>query len=84
MFFKTNYFVLCFLIRNFGIAELTCHSEMKRKATFSFAFLSFFRNFAIKDGELTPSRQKNELILLFCSRLFVTLQAIYASVTKSI
>jgi len=33
----------------------------------------FFRNFAIKNGELTPSRQKKEHILLFCSRLFVTL-----------
>ena len=32
-----------------------------------------FRNFAVCDGELTPSRQKKELILLFCTRLFVTL-----------
>ena len=32
--------------RNFGFAELTWHSEMKRKASFSFAFPSFFRNFA--------------------------------------
>jgi len=31
--------------RNFGFAELTGHSEMKRKASFPFAFLSFFRNF---------------------------------------
>ena len=29
---------------------------------------------AVCDGELTPSRQKKELILLFCPRLFVTLQ----------
>ena len=35
-----NYF------RNFGFAELTLHSEMKRKVHFSFAFLSFFSNFA--------------------------------------
>ena len=26
--------------------ELTMHSEMKRKTSFPFAFLSFFRNFA--------------------------------------
>ena len=32
--------------RNFGFAELTMHSEMKRKARFPFAFPSFFRNFA--------------------------------------
>ena len=31
---------------NFGFAELTMHSEMKRKTSFPFAFLSFFRNFA--------------------------------------
>lgn len=30
----------------FGSAEFTMHSEMKRKLLFSFAFLSFFRNFA--------------------------------------
>ena len=30
----------------FGFAEVTWHSEMKRKTNFSFAFLSFFRNFA--------------------------------------
>ena len=29
----------------FGFAELTMHSEMKRKTSFPFAFLSFFRNF---------------------------------------
>ena len=27
---------------------MTWHSEMKRKASFPFAFLSFFRNFAQK------------------------------------
>ena len=33
-----------------------------------------FRNFAIKDGEITPSRQKKKQVSLFCSRLFVILQ----------
>jgi len=28
-----------------AFAELTWHSEMKRKTSFPFAFLSFFRNF---------------------------------------
>ena len=45
---------------NFGFAELTMHSEMKRKTSFPFAFLSFFRNFAIRDGELTLSRHKKD------------------------
>ena len=36
-------------------------------------FLVFFRNFAIKDGEITPSRQKKEQVLLFCAQLFVIL-----------
>ena len=39
---------------------LTMHSEMKRKTNFPFAFLSFFRNFAIRDGELTLSRHKKD------------------------
>ena len=39
----------------------------------SFVLRSTFRNSAIKDGEITPSRQKKEWILLFCARLFVTL-----------
>ena len=30
-------------------------------------------NFAIKDGEITPSRQKNKRVSLFCARLFVIL-----------
>lgn len=34
------------LIRNFGFAELTSHSEMKRKVSFLFAFHSLIRNFA--------------------------------------
>ena len=38
-----------------------------------FVLLPFFRNFAIKDGELTPSRQKKKQVSLFCARLFVTL-----------
>ena len=36
-------------------------------------FCSLNRNFAIKDGEITPSRQKKKQVSLFCSRLFVTL-----------
>ena len=45
------YFALFFLafpstFRNSGFAELTWHSEIKRKASFPFVFLSFFRNFA--------------------------------------
>ena len=35
-----------FFFRNFDFVELTLHSEMKRKKIFSFAFLSFFSNFA--------------------------------------
>ena len=34
-------------MKNFGYAELTWHSEMKRKIHFPFAFLSLFRNFAV-------------------------------------
>ena len=37
-------------------------------------FLLFFPNFAVYDGELTPSRQKKRAFFLFCSRLFVTLE----------
>ena len=33
--------------RNFGFAELTMHSAMKRKTSFSFALHSFFRNSAL-------------------------------------
>jgi hypothetical protein len=50
---------------------------MKRKASFPFAFHSFFRNFAIKDGELTPSRKKKQIFVLFFARLFVTLQRFF-------
>ena len=42
---ETSFFVLRSPFRNFGFAELTWHSEMKRRVNFSFAFLSFFRNF---------------------------------------
>ena len=38
--------------------------------SFPFAFLSFIRNSAIKDGEVTPFRQKKKIISLFCSQLF--------------
>ena len=44
--FFTFHFSLFTFFSNFGFAELTMHSEMKRKTCFSFAFLSFFRNFA--------------------------------------
>ena len=33
-------------ISTFGFAELTMHSAMQRKTSFSFALLSFFSNFA--------------------------------------
>ena len=33
-------------VLNSGFAEVTWRSEMKRKTSFSFAFLSFIRNFA--------------------------------------
>ena len=43
----------CFLLSYsdfsyFGFAELTMHSAMKRKTSFSFALLSFFRNFVAR------------------------------------
>lgn len=41
---------------------------------FSLFFFLFFPNFAVYDGELTPSQQKKRAFFLFCSRLFVTLQ----------
>ena len=43
---------------------------------FAFQFPLYFRTFAIKDGELTPSRQKKKPVSLFCARFFVTLQPI--------
>jgi len=47
MVLRKDYIYLAFhsFIRNSGFAELTWHSEMKRKANFLFVFLSFFRNF---------------------------------------
>ncbi|MBR1547171.1 MAG: glycoside hydrolase family 88 protein [Prevotella sp.] len=48
-------------------------SGNKKKKLSPFAFLSFFRNSAIKDGEVTPSWQKKKQVSLFCARLFVTL-----------
>ena len=44
---ETSIFVLCSTFRNFGFAELTLHSKMKRKVNFPFAFRSFIRNFAV-------------------------------------
>ena len=58
---------------NFGYSELIWHSKMKRKASFPFAFYSFFRNFAIKRWRNYSVSAKKRIILLFCSRLFVTL-----------
>ena len=66
--FVTDFFL------NFGFAEVTRHSEMKRKSRFSFAFLSFFRNFAEKSAKLLRLGKKRNEFLLFCSQLFVTLQ----------
>ena len=43
---KAKVFVLLSTFRNSGFAELTWHSEIKRKESFPFVFLSFFRNFA--------------------------------------
>ena len=40
-----NSFAFTLFFINFGFAELTIHSEMKRKTCFPFAFHSFFRNF---------------------------------------
>jgi len=40
------------------------HSEMKRKAHFSFAFHSFFRNFAADYEYNKDNRQKQQTILV--------------------
>ena len=45
-----------------------------KKGRSSFVLPPFFRDFALSDGEFTPSRQKKEQVPLFCSRLFVTLE----------
>ena len=44
---EKQFFCFAFLsfFRNFGFAEDTMHSEMKRKVNFPFAFLSFFCTF---------------------------------------
>ncbi len=47
--------------------------RLGKKRINSFVLLSTFRNSAIKDGELTLSRQKKKQVSLFCSRFFVTL-----------
>jgi len=50
------------------------YSVSAKKGKSFFVLHSTFRNFAIKDGEITPSRQKKKRVSLFCTRLFVTLQ----------
>ena len=65
--FFLNLQVFSIFFRNFCHAELTLHSEMKRKSSFSFAFLSFFCNFAIKIAKLLRLGIKK--IKIFCSAL---------------
>ena len=65
--FFLNLQVFSFFFRNFCYAELTLHSEIKRKSSFSFAILSFFRNFAIKIAKLLRLGIKK--IKIFCSAL---------------
>ncbi len=59
-----------FSLYPFRLLFLSCFS------LFAFQFPLYFRTFAIKDGELTPSRQKKKPVSLFCARFFVTLQPI--------
>ena len=48
--FGMAYFVMHAIFRNFGFAELTWHSEIKKeKITFFFVFLPLFRNFASEE-----------------------------------
>ena len=35
--------------------------------------MDYFRNFAIRDSEITLSRKKKKRVSLFCAQLFVTL-----------
>ena len=42
------YLVFHSTFRNFGFAEVTRHSEMKRKLSFLLHFSRFYRNFALK------------------------------------
>ena len=62
----TSFFVLCSTFRNLALpARSYCNSEMKRKASFSFAFHSFFRNFAIKMANLLRLDKKRNKFLCF-------------------
>jgi hypothetical protein len=49
--------------------------KTKEKRAFLLHFSRFFVTLPFEKGEVTPSWQKKEQVLLFCSRLFVTLQA---------
>jgi hypothetical protein len=58
--------------RNFGFADVfrftqgnSCVSEMKRKTSFPFAFLSTFRNFANKLAKLLRLGKKRNEFLCF-------------------
>ena len=67
MAFAKIHLVFRSTFRTFGYAELIMHSEMKRKTSFPFAFLSFFRNFANKLAKLLRlGKKKNEF---FCFAL---------------
>jgi len=66
-------FVLLSTFRNFANKLANLLRLGKKKKRISFVLLSTFRNFALCKRELTPSRQKRNEFLLFCSRLFVTL-----------
>jgi hypothetical protein len=77
--------------RNFGIRRSSWtsqakrvsnpyHSEMKRKVHVPFAFLSFFRNFAVYDGEVTTLGIKNKhiyFVLLSFFRNFAESVAVF-------
>jgi len=45
--FAAPKFCFSLVFSDFGNAEITQHSEKKRKKGFPFAFRSFFRNFAL-------------------------------------
>ena len=59
------YLVFRSLIHNFDLCRSFYHSEMKRKTSFPFAFLSFFRNFAIKIAKLLRLGKKRNKFLCF-------------------
>ena len=65
--FFLNLQVFSFFFLNFCYAELTLHSEIKRKSSFSFAILSFFLYFSIKIAKLLRLGIKK--IKIFCSAL---------------